>query len=184
MYLYKSLSQSNLSLQQSTAHHPMPQFKIRLIPLLLGLMLLAGCATPPLLKPDGSQTQSSSPPVTKTEHSPAPVPSRPKPDAIYQLESENRPLPPQVNESLQNIAAQVKANKNLVIRLESFVPSGGSREMNVSRSSSAVNRIRNRLAELGVPSYRIQQAPLGEEHPDAQKLDTKWVELFLVHLPR
>lgn len=163
----------------------MPQIKTHLLPvLLLGLTLLAGCTTPSLLKIGNSETQPASPPVTQVEPPPAPTSSRPKPDAVYQLESENSPLPPQVNESLQSIAAQVKTNKNLVIRLESFVPSGGSREMNVSRSSSAVNRIRKRLTELGVPSYRIQQAPLGEEHPDAQKLDTKWVELFLVHLPR
>lgn len=168
-------------------HHrknPMLQLKVPPLPLLLGILLLSGCTTPTLIKIGSSETPPPSSSAKPSEPVSAPAPSRPKPDAVYKLESENRPLPPQVNDSLQNIAAQVKANKNLVIRLESFVPSGGSREMNVSRSSSAVNRIRNRLTELGVPSYRIQQAPRGEEHPDAQKLDTKWVELFIVHLPR
>ncbi|MDD3482571.1 OmpA family protein [Azovibrio restrictus] len=106
------------------------------------------------------------------------------PDAVYTLEPGSDTLPSPVNQSLQEFAARMKANRDLVIRLESFVPSGGSREMNISLSSSAVERVRRRLVELGVPSYRIKQTPLGEEHPDSPQLNNRRVELFLIHLPR
>lgn len=153
------------------------RYKTRFISL-LSLLLLAGC-------------NASLPTLRQEAKAPEPIPaaiqatsSRTKPDAVYTLESGSQTLPPSVNQSLQDIAAQVKANRNVVIRLESYVPGGGSREMNVSLSTSAVERVRRRLIELGVPSYRIKRAPLGEEHPDARKVDTTLVELFLVPLPR
>lgn len=144
---------------------------------LLALLLLAGCAT----RPQAPQATPATTAPAATITTPAP---RPEPDAVFNLDSGNRPLPRQVNSTLEKIAAQIKANRDLVIRLESFTPSGGSREMNVSLSTSAVERIRRRLVELGVPSYRISLAPLGEEHPEARRLDSKRVELFIVPLPR
>lgn len=145
---------------------------------LVALLLLGGCATRPLIL-----RNDPPPPVAVAQPQPPAAP-RTAPDAVYTLESGTQNLPGQVNRSLEKIAQQVKANRDLVIRLESYTPSGGSREMNVSLSTSAVERIRRRLMELGVPSYRITQAPLGEEHPNARQLDGKRVELFIVPLPR
>lgn len=141
------------------------------------LLCLAGCT----LALRAPEAPSATPPAASSA---APASVRPKPDAIYDLESGNAALPRSVNVSLEKIAAQVKANRDLVIRLESYTPSGGSREMNVSLATSAVERIRRRLVELGVPSYRISLAPLGEEHPEARRLNSKRVELFIVPLPR
>lgn len=145
---------------------------------LLALLLLGGCAGKMPVPRD------STPAPVVASQAPAPAAARPAPDASYTLESSAQALPRAVNSSLEKIASQVKANRDLVIRLESYTPSGGSREMNVSLSTSAVERVRRRLVELGVPSYRISQAPLGEEHPDARKLDGKRVDLFIVNLPR
>ncbi len=144
---------------------------------LLALLLLAGCATRP-------QAPEATPAATVPAATASTPTVRPEPDAVYNLESGTRALPRPVNSSLEKIAARVKANRDLVIRLESYTPSGGSREMNVSLSTSAVERIRRRLVELGVPSFRISLAPLGEEHPESRRLDSKRVELFIVPLPR
>lgn len=153
---------------------------------LMSLTFLGGCTSvqlplirqePPAPEPPRAQ---SKPPAS---HKPA-ASSRATPDAVYTLEPGSDSLPSPVNQSLQEFAARMKANRDLVIRLESYVPSGGSREMNVSLSSSAVERVRRRLVELGVPSYRIKQAPLGEEHPDSPQLNNRRVELFLIPLPR
>ncbi len=147
---------------------------------LLAVLLLAGCAEPlPLLK---ATSPPAPPPVAQRAAMPAPRPV--VADAVYTLDSSTSALPSSVETSLETIARQVKANRNLVIRLESYTPSGGSREMNVSLATSAVERIRRRLVELGIPSYRISLAPLGEEHPEAQRLDGRRVELFIVPLPR
>jgi len=160
-------------------HHTKP---IQLHPAgaaLLALLLLAGCAGRPMQRQEASPT--TTPQATSTE-SRTTVPNRPVPDAVYTLDA--GPLPSQVQISLQAIANRMKSNRDLVIRLEGFVPAGGSREMNISISSYAVERIRQRLVELGVPGYRVKRAPLGEEHPDAPQLNHRRVELFVVPLPR
>ncbi len=149
------------------------------------MALLGGCTNVqlPLVRPEPPEPESPRP-QARVQPSKPTAPSRTAPDAVYTLEPGGDTLPYQVNQSLQEFAARMKANRNLVIRLESFVPSGGSREMNVSLSSSALERVRRRLVELGVPSYRIKQATLGEEHPDSPQLNNRRVELFLIPLPR
>lgn len=152
------------------------------LPLLMaGLLLLGGCASTSLPQPGGDPAK---PRIQIPGRVQPPAPQGPPPDAVYSLEPGVPYLPPQVNRSLQEIARRIKDNRDQVIRLESYVPSEGSRELNVSLSTSAVERIRRRLVELGVPSYRIKQAPLGEEHPDSPRLDSKRVELYIVPLPR
>jgi outer membrane protein OmpA-like peptidoglycan-associated protein len=107
------------------------------------------------------------------------------PEAVYALEAGKNVLPESVEQSLRGIAERMRARRDLVIRLESYVPDSGSREMSIGLSRQAVSHIRRRLVELGVPSYRVKQSLLGAEHPDdAVRLDQRRVELFVLPLPR
>ncbi|MDR1350571.1 MAG: OmpA family protein [Zoogloeaceae bacterium] len=153
--------------------------------------LLAACDSQPA-RPEEARAAAIAvfaPPETTAESinaepvpAPAPTPQAAVPDAIYTLNSNN--LPPEAEQSLQAIARQIKTRRDLLIRLDSYVPANGSREMSLSLSRQAAARIRRRLVELGVPSYRIQQAPFGAEHPDEPRLNDPRVELFLLPLPR
>jgi outer membrane protein OmpA-like peptidoglycan-associated protein len=93
-------------------------------------------------------------------------------------------LPPDVEQSLRQIAQRVKTRRDLLIRLDSYAPASGSREMSLGLSRQSAVRIKRRLVDLGVSSYRIQQAPLGAEHPRESRLDGRRVELFLLPLSR
>jgi outer membrane protein OmpA-like peptidoglycan-associated protein len=107
------------------------------------------------------------------------------PEAVYILEAGKNALPESVEASLRGVAERMRARRDLVIRLESYVPDSGSREMSIGLSRQAVSHIRRRLVELGVPSYRVKQSLLGAEHPDdAVRLDQRRVELFVLPLPR
>ncbi|MDR0737195.1 MAG: OmpA family protein [Zoogloeaceae bacterium] len=128
---------------------------------------------------EGAATEESA--VTKPS---IPAPQAATPNAIYSLDANNTALPPETEQSLRAIAQQIKARRDLLVRLDSYAPASGSREMSLSLSRQAAARIKRRLVELGVPSYRIQQAPLGAEHPDDPRMNGHRVELFLLPLPR
>ncbi|GHT93328.1 hypothetical protein AGMMS49545_12410 [Betaproteobacteria bacterium] len=162
----------------------------------LSLLLCAACETFPAL-PEATKepaavpraapdhAQPASPPAAAEVVTPMPVSNTAAPEAVYMLDADKTaPLPDSVEQSLQAIAERMKARRDLVIRLEGYVPNSGSREMNIGLSRQAVTTIRRRLVELGVPSYRVKQSPLGAEHPDSVRLDQRRVELFLLPLPR
>jgi outer membrane protein OmpA-like peptidoglycan-associated protein len=137
---------------------------------------------PPTAVPVPDSVPDGAPP---TSAKPAQTSDALAPEAVYILDAEkNAPLPDSVEQSLRNIAARLKTRRDVVIRLESYVPNSGSREMNIGLSRQAVDSIRRRLVALGVPSYRIKQSLLGAEHPGAVRLDQRRVELFVLPLPR
>jgi type IV pilus biogenesis protein CpaD/CtpE len=153
--------------------------------------ILAACANlPPSATPPGTNETAArilDPRPARVIPPPPPsVPARPVPDAVIALPPDGGPLSPQANQTLQEFAARLKGKRDLAIRLESFVPDGGSRELNVGLSASRVEQVRRRLVELGVPSYRIKIAPRGEEHLDAPTAADGGarIELYLVRLPR
>ncbi|MDR0672308.1 MAG: OmpA family protein [Zoogloeaceae bacterium] len=164
------------------------------------LLLLAACDSNParpddehaaalvVFAPPEAKTTREEAPVMKVvpvpDPAPALVPQAVAPEAIYTLEAEVAVLPPEAEASLQAIARRMKARRDLLIRLDSYAPASGSREMSLSLSRQAAARVKRRLVELGVPSYRIQQAPLGAEHPGESRLNERRVELFLLPLPR
>jgi outer membrane protein OmpA-like peptidoglycan-associated protein len=177
----------------SALHHARPL-------VYLSLLLIAACDTFPILptfptEEPPAATQSAPEPAAPVAPATIPEPVTPSaaaptqtavtPEAVYILGAEkNAPLPDAVDHSLHDIAERMKNNRDLVIRLESYVPNSGSREMNIGLSRQAVTSIQHRLIELGVPSYRIKQSLLGAEHPDTVRLDQRRVELFLLPLPR
>ncbi|MDR1889147.1 MAG: OmpA family protein [Zoogloeaceae bacterium] len=165
----------------------------------LSLLLCAACDTlpsqptpteaPPAVTHSAPATHAAPVHTPPPAAIPAPTPSEttasPTPEAVYILQAEkNNPLPDSVEQSLRDIAERMQTHRDFVIRLESYVPNSGSREMNIGLSRQAVASIRRRLVELGVPSYRIKQSLLGAEHPDATRLDQRRVELFMLPLPR
>jgi outer membrane protein OmpA-like peptidoglycan-associated protein len=135
----------------------------------------------PVLAPPAESAPEVVPEVASAEP-PAALPQAVVPDAVYILESDA--LPPEAEPSLRTIAQRMQASRDLLIRVDSYAPADGSREMSLSRARQAAVRVKRRLVELGVPSYRILQAPFGAEHPREPRLEKRRVELFLLPLPR
>jgi outer membrane protein OmpA-like peptidoglycan-associated protein len=137
--------------------------------------------TPPEETAEAAATEQPDPAPPQTTD---PAARAAVPDAVYTLDSGNDVLPPEMEQSLRAIAQRIKARRDLLVRLDSYAPANGSREMSLSLARQSAARIKRRLVELGVPSYRIQQAPLGADHPEDPRLEDCRVELFLLPLPR
>ena len=163
----------------------------------LSLLLCAACDALPVLPTFATEeapaTGHAAPATSAaTVHAPttaAPVPGETAnaaapPEAVYILEMGKNTLPDSVEQSLRGIAEHMKSKRDLVIRLDSYVPDSGSRELNIGLSRQVAASIQRRLIELGVPSYRIKPSTLGAEYPGAIRLEQRRVELFLLPLPR
>lgn len=81
---------------------------------------------------------------------------------------------------LARVAQQAREDERILLRLESYVPDGGSTELNLGIAEQSLQLIKKRLADLNVPPRRILLAPFGEEHRTEQDLRRHWVEIYLI----
>ena len=133
-----------------------------------------------------ARTTAPEPPQAKhAATAPAPKPAappldHPAPDAVIKLNPGSDRLSREMEARLAAIAQQVRDNEQLMLRLESYVPDGGSHALNLGIAEQSLQVIKKRLVELSVSPRRIFLAPFGEEHRMERDTRMHWVEIYLV----
>lgn len=107
-----------------------------------------------------------------------PSPS-PAPDAIIKVNPDGSALSEEMNGRLLKIARLAKEDERIVIRLEGFVPDGGSPSWNIGAAEKSVSLVKERLESMRVPARRIRAAAFGEEHEVERDQQRHWVEIYL-----
>lgn len=162
------------------------------------LLATAGCVTSSpfgLVGPDGSHGSKvpvEPPPrpepsiaataATAATVSPiaAPPPEAPQPDAVIKVNPGSAALTDEMEARLATIAHQANADARLMLRLESYVPDGGSPSLNLGRAEQTLQVVRKRLMDLKVSPRRIVLAPFGGEFTTARDVRRHWVEIYLI----
>lgn len=106
--------------------------------------------------------------------------ARSQPDAVIKFSPDNQVISREAESRLQAIAQQARSDEKLILRLEGFVPEGGSPALNLGLAEKSLQAVRARLLELRVPARRILLAPFGEEHRLKRDALQHWVEIYLV----
>lgn len=119
-------------------------------------------------------------PAPAPKASEPPPDNRSAPDAVIKLNPGSDALSSEMEARLSLIAQQVRDNEQLMLRLESYVPDGGSRALNLGIAEQSLQVIKKRLVELSVSPRRIFLAPFGEEHRMERDTRMHWVEIYLV----
>jgi len=105
------------------------------------------------------------------------------PDAVIKLDLSTGEILPQMESRLVAIAEQAKLDERIRIRLESYVPDGGSPSLNLALAENNLRKVRESLVELGIPPSGILLSNFGEEHPEAKDRHRCWVEIYLLGPP-
>lgn len=164
--------------------------------IIAGLAWLGGCAAP--IK--DSATDPSVPATARVGANPpdlrnavrqpsaergdglAPTPDRlnPEPDAVVTLDPKTGALTPAMDARLASIADELTRNERLLVRLESYVPSGGSPALEIGIADRTLRKVREHLVSQGVSPRRMLFGSFGGEHGKERDSLRHWVELYLV----
>ncbi|MDP1635422.1 MAG: hypothetical protein Q8L69_12165 [Gallionellaceae bacterium] len=126
-----------------------------------------------------SQAQRAVPEPTLKPAEPPPD-NHPAPDAVIKLNPGSDRLSGDMEARLVGIAQIIRDDDRLMLRLESYVPDGGSPELNLGIAEQALQVVKKRLVELKVSTRRIFLAPFGEEHRAERDQRMHWVEIYLI----
>lgn len=171
--------------------------------MIAGLLCLGGCSTP---TKDSADTPSIQPPpvavslgsagnqrrenqflvaapqkipLALTLHLPE-VPPVTEPDAVVKLDPTSGDFTPEMEARLVKIAGEVAKDDRLLIRLEGYVPSGGSPALDIGIAHKVLRKVRERLLANGVPPRRMLQGSFGGEHNMERDPRRHWVEIYRV----
>lgn len=174
----------------------------RTTPLLLACLLAtAGCVTTSPFGLAGTAAKdepAAAPPPARTP-APAPVaqekgvapvanggarvdaaPGGMAPDAVIKLNPGSDRLTGEMEGRLAAIAAKARADERIMLRLESYVPNGGSPSLNLVRAEQSLQLIRKKLVDLDINPRRIVLAPFGEEYATERDERRHWVDIYLI----
>ncbi len=163
--------------------------------LLLSLLAVQACSTHPPAPPVAVAVPAAGPArapagltlATRIERLPAATaktPEGPAPDAVIKIEPGSATLTPEMRARLGEIARLAREDERSQLRLEGYVPDGGSPAWNIGAAEKSLQLVREYLESLRVPARRIQFAAFGEEH-DLQRDDRRhWVEVYLLRSRR
>lgn len=120
-------------------------------------------------------------PMLKMDAAPvAARPSEPAPDAVIKLSPGSERLAPEMEARLSAIAEQARRDERIMLRLESYVPEGGSPSLNLVRAEQTLQLVKKRLLDLDVNPRRIVLAPFGAEYDTERDERRHWVEIYLI----
>ncbi|MDD5175302.1 MAG: hypothetical protein PHQ05_02610 [Sterolibacterium sp.] len=102
------------------------------------------------------------------------------PYAVIKFDPKIGRLTSEMESKLLKVAEEVKNDDRIILRLESYVPNSGSPALSIGVANKALQLVRNRLLELGIPIRRIVQASFGQEYDGEHDLHRPWVEIYLV----
>lgn len=110
----------------------------------------------------------------------AAAPAGPPPDAVIKLNPGSEKLAPEMEARLAKVAEAARRDERVMLRLESYVPDGGSPSVNLLRAEQSVQLVRKRLVDMAVNPRRIVMAPFGGEYTTARDERRHWVEIYLI----
>lgn len=131
--------------------------------------------SPPRLP--SAQVKAAAPATAKAS---AAVPAGPQPDAVIKLSPGSERLAPEMEARLAAIAAEARADGRIQLRLESYVPQGGSPSLNLVRAEQSLQLVKKRLVDLDINPRRIVLAPFGEEYAIERDERRHWVDIYLI----
>jgi outer membrane protein OmpA-like peptidoglycan-associated protein len=103
-----------------------------------------------------------------------------EPDAVVVLDPKSGALAPAMDAQLAIIADELTKNDRLLVRLESYVPSGGSPALEIGIADKALRKVREHLVSQGVSPRRMLFSSFGGESSKERHSRRHWVELYLV----
>jgi outer membrane protein OmpA-like peptidoglycan-associated protein len=127
----------------------------------------------------GSQEKSGSPDLNSKASAP-PLPDRPLPDAVIKFNPGSDQLSRDMEARLAGVAQQAREDERTMLRLEGYVPDGGSPALNLGIAEQSLQLIKKRLVDLNISPRRILLVPFGEEHRTERDIHRHWVEIYLV----
>lgn len=104
----------------------------------------------------------------------------PEPDAVIKIDPGSGGFSVEMEGHLAKIANEAKRDERILLRLESHVPDRGSPALNIGLAEKVLQRVKERLQELGVLSRRILLASFGGEHDKERDSRRHWVEIYLL----
>lgn len=140
-------------------------------------------AAPVARKPAPSaaaQETGAAPAVNGRAPAAAATPEGPPPDAVIKLNPGSERLGREMEARLMEIAEKARKDVRIMLRLESYVPDGGSPSLNLLRAEQSLQLIKKRLVDLDVSPRRILLAPFGEEYTTERDERRHWVEIYLI----
>lgn len=162
--------------------------KTLLATLVFGIFCLGGCATPvrepsvqaPRSKPSAALSARQNPPPARAASAPVAALPVAEPDAVVKLDPRSGTLSPDMDGRLSKIAAEFNRDDRILIRLESYVPGGGSSALDIGVADRALHKVKERLQALGVSPRRMLLASFGGEHSTERDPRQHWVEIYLI----
>ncbi|HEX6736379.1 MAG TPA: OmpA family protein [Azonexus sp.] len=158
--------------------------------ILSALLAVQACSTPPAARPGSGEPAAASNGAvslalaTRLDRRPAVRPDAPAPAAVIKVEPGSTTLTPEMRGRLAEVARLAREDERSQLRLEGYVPDGGSPAWNIGAAEKSLRLVREHLESLRVPARRIQIAAFGEEH-DQQRDDRRhWVEIYLLRSRR
>lgn len=127
-----------------------------------------------------AQEKSAAPAVNGRAPGAAAIPEGPPPDAVIKLSPGSERLGREMEARLVEIAERARKDERIMLRLESYVPDGGSPSLNLVRAEQSLQLIKKRLVDLDVSPRRILLAPFGEEYATERDERRHWVEIYLI----
>ena len=102
------------------------------------------------------------------------------PDAVIKLDPGSGRLTREMEMRLAAVAAKAREDERIMLRLESYVPDGGSPSLNLVRAEQSLQQVRKRLVDLDINPRRIVLAPFGEEYATERDERRHWVDIYLI----
>jgi len=163
---------------------------------IVGLLCLGGCAAPiktpattasvhQSVKLQNSRPQLRPSDDRREEHRLALAPDllsppETEPDAVVTLDPKSGALTPAMDAQLAIIADEIIKDDRLLVRLEGYVPSGGSPALDIGIADKALHKVRERLVAQGISPRRMLFGSFGGEHSIERDSHRHWVEIYLV----
>lgn len=151
--------------------------------LCLSLLVLAGCASAPAAPDQDSANQDKGLALKKdaAANRAGRLSAIPRePDAIIRFNGNDYALSRDMEAVITRIARQAQGSDQSMIRLEGYMPEGGSSALNLSLVDRPLQVVRAKLIELRVQARRIVLAPFGGEHRVQRDKRRGWVEIYLL----
>lgn len=163
------------------------RYFMKTLPALVVLLLLAsfqGCSS---IKPGEPAPARGLPPGSSSTMAarldvrlPQPAASAEPPAAVIKVEPGSVALSAEMRRRLAVVARLARDDERTLLRLEGYVPDGGSPAWNIGAAERSLRLVREQLESLRVPARRIQVAAFGEEHDEQRDDRRHWIEIYVL----